>query len=436
MTHFDDELTRQLAAANPVREPELTELEKRRSEKHLQAILGDEAATAQPDDVAEAQALQSARHGKNGAGNEYGTDSDLRNRNTRGSSRNPRNSSSWTGRSQRSRWLLGAAAAVSAIALGTGVLPSLFHGHEATATAEEILHTAGESSLHAADASDIAVTAQEYLERTDRLGTEFVSTSYEVSAAGEVRTTTKQSNNAPAELQNADRSLSVEPAQLQATGADATALRALADSLDDSTARGVLKLLLHPALSSDQQKVLYELMASLDGNDLAGVEQSTTGGDDEIVTVIRDVDQLSFSVIPATGQLVRVHGLVGPEITTEVAATAIVDCVHVTGLEGPEMISTACADNNYYVDDLAWENWGADTATATGTAWINNCDPLCADGEFETFPVRLTLDSREECGYNARIYSRMALEYPENPERNEEFSIGCAQTGNTQASTT
>lgn len=387
MTHFDDELTRQLADANPVRNPELNELERRRSEKHLQAILGDARA---------------------GLGSRAG-------------------SGSGAGRSNSGRWLLGAAAAVSAIALGTGLLPNLFNGQEATATAEEILATAGESSLHAADATDIAVTAQEYLERTDRLGEEFVSTAYEVSADGQVRTSTAQSNNAPAELQNADRNLSVDPVQLQATGADTESLRALADSLDDSTARGVLKLLLHPALSSAQQKVLYELMASLDGNDLAGVEQSTTGGDDELVTVIRDVDQLSFSVIPATGQLVRVHGLVGPGITTEVSATAIVDCVHVTGLEGPEMISTACADNNYYVEDLEWENWGADTATATGTAWINNCDPLCADGEFATFPVRLTLDNREECGYNARIYSRMLLEYPENPDRNEEFSIGCAQ---------
>lgn len=387
MTHFDDELTRQLADANPVRNPELNELERRRSEKHLQAILGDARA---------------------GLGSRAG-------------------SGSGAGRSNSGRWLLGAAATVSAIALGTGLLPNLFNGQEATATAEEILATAGESSLHAADATDIAVTAQEYLERTDRLGEEFVSTAYEVSADGQVRTSTAQSDNAPAELQNADRNLSVDPVQLQATGADTESLRALADSLDDSTARGVLKLLLHPALSSAQQKALYELMASLDGNDLAGVEQSTTGGDDEVVTVIRDVDQLSFSVIPATGQLVRVHGLVGPGITTEVSATAIVDCVHVTGLEGPEMISTACADNNYYVEDLEWENWGADTATATGTAWINNCDPLCADGEFATFPVRLTLDNREECGYNARIYSRMLLEYPENPDRNEEFSIGCAQ---------
>lgn len=387
MTHFDDELTRQLGDANPVRNPELNELERRRSEKHLQAILGDARA---------------------GLGSRAG-------------------SGSGAGRSNSGRWLLGAAAAVSAIALGTGLLPSLFNGQESTATAEEILATAGESSLHAADATDIAITAQEYLERTDRLGEEFVSTAYEVSADGQVRTSTAQSNNAPAELQDANRNLSVDPVQLQATGADTESLRALADSLDDSTARGVLKLLLHPALSSEQQKALYELMASLDGNDLAGVEQSTTGGDDEVVTVIRDVDQLSFSVIPATGQLVRVHGLVGPGITTEVSATAIVDCVHVTGLEGPEMISTACADNNYYVEDLEWENWGADTATATGTAWINNCDPLCADGEFATFPVRLTLDNREECGYNARIYSRMLLEYPENPDRNEEFSIGCAQ---------
>ena len=95
MTHFDDELTRQLADANPVRNPELNELERRRSEKHLQAILGDARA---------------------GLGSRAG-------------------SGSGAGRSNSGRWLLGAAAAVSAIALGTGLLPNLFNGQEATATA-------------------------------------------------------------------------------------------------------------------------------------------------------------------------------------------------------------------------------------------------------------------------------------------------------------
>ena len=98
MTHFDDELTRQLADANPVRNPELNELERRRSEKHLQAILAD------------ARAGLGSR-----AGSGFGS-----------------------GRSNSGRWLLGAAAAVSAIALGTGLLPNLFNGQEATATAEEI----------------------------------------------------------------------------------------------------------------------------------------------------------------------------------------------------------------------------------------------------------------------------------------------------------
>ena len=115
-------------------------------------------------------------------------------------------------------------------------------------------------------------------------------------------------------------------------------------------------------------------------------------------------------------------------MTTRVEATAILGCVSVTGLEGPELISLACADNNYLVRDLKWSNWGADSARAEGTAFINDCDPNCADSGFTELPVTVTVRKPQECGYNAKLYSRLDVAYVDEPARDETFDIGCDQS--------
>ena len=120
----------------------------------------------------------------------------------------------------------------------------------------------------------------------------------------------------------------------------------------------------------------------------------------------------------------RVVGLVGPDVETTVDATAILDCVSVTGLDGPERISLACADNNYLVNQLKWSNWGAETAEADGVAIENDCDPNCAEGTFKEEKVKVVVDEREACGYHAEVYSRVRVQYPDG--REEEQQIGCA----------
>ncbi|WP_165241601.1 hypothetical protein [Corynebacterium lizhenjunii] len=315
------------------------------------------------------------------------------------------------------RWLAAAAAAVLAVAV---VVPVI--GHQApVATAVDVLQAAGEASANQPNATDTGVTNQEYLKRVDTDGTATVTTEYEV-AGGHLRQDTASTGTLSPQL----AALADGPAialESLAAATTADALARLATDTYGSLGVGSLHLLLHPGLSSQQQRLVYENLAGAGGNELAHADR--TGAPDEAVTVIRDEDQLSFTVLPSTGQLIHAHGLVGPGVTTTVEATAILGCVAVTGLEGPEDISLACADNNYLVTDLKWSRWGAETATATGTAFINDCDPFCAQGTMEEFPVTVTVRDLRTCGYNARLYSAVDVAFAD-PARNETFEVGCA----------
>lgn len=307
------------------------------------------------------------------------------------------------------------AAGVGVLALVGGVIPFVNHS-EPVAVAEVLTH-AGEAAAAQPDAADKGVTSKEYLKRVDTDGSSTATTEYSVGVDGTVNISSQ------GELPGFDPQ-PVIPAEDLMAATDRAGLETLADRFPNR-ALGALQLLLQPGLSSAQQKIVYDILAATDGNDLASASQGSHDGvgEDGLISVIRDADHVSFSILPATGQLVRVVGLVGPNVTTTVEATAILGCVSVTGLEGPDSISLACGDNNYLVKDLKWSNWGADEATAEGTAVENDCDPFCAEGTFKQTPVRVVVDKREACGYNAKVYSRIRVIYPDHEEVEE---IGCA----------
>lgn len=305
-----------------------------------------------------------------------------------------------------------AAAGVAVLALVGGVIP-LLNNSEPVASASEILTQTGEAAGAQPDALDKGITAKDYMKRVDTVGDAIAVTEYSVDAGGAVEVSSQ------GEVPGFDPQPSVNPEDL-IIASDRAGLEKLADTFPNR-ALGALELLLQPGLSSEQQKITYEILADTDGNDVGSVEGE---GEDELVTVIRDSDHVSFSVLPATGQLVRVVGLVGPDVETTVDATAILDCVSVTGLDGPERISLACADNNYLVNQLKWSNWGAETAEADGVAIENDCDPNCAEGTFKEEKVKVVVDEREACGYHAEVYSRVRVQYPDG--REEEQQIGCA----------
>jgi hypothetical protein len=79
-----------------------------------------------------------------------------------------------------------------------------------------------------------------------------------------------------------------------------------------------------------------------------------------------------------------------PAVAARAAVTYILDCVG-EPLASPASVTVACADGNQSLTDLAWTDWGADEATATGKLVANNCDPSCAEGTDVTVPAKVVV---------------------------------------------
>src|SRR4051812_1279906 len=58
----------------------------------------------------------------------------------------------------------------------------------------------------------------------------------------------------------------------------------------------------------------------------------------------------------------------------------------------PSSVILTCGDAGLIAEHLAWQNWGAASAMATGTASVNTCDPDCATGGRAQYPVTLVAD--------------------------------------------
>lgn len=62
----------------------------------------------------------------------------------------------------------------------------------------------------------------------------------------------------------------------------------------------------------------------------------------------------------------------------------------------PEAITFTCGDGGQYVDGITWSIWGINGAQGTGKYHVNSCDPSCAEGEFLSAEVEITLSELTE----------------------------------------
>lgn len=388
----DDAAFELLRAANPVQNESLSESQRQRAEEKLAQILGEEDS-----------------------GRDSGRDELARKREHK------------RARSPRPAWLA-AAACAGVLVLAGGLVIGGGNGTP-EANAEVILAQAAESSLTQEKASDVGVTTRDYIAREDADGSGTVRTTFQVNAASELETTVETDGDIAQGSVLSQWAADPQPALSAAELAEIpdTALVSYVQSHFDDSTRGALSLLLAPGLSAPQQNQLYHFLASLDGNEVVESHTAELGGEDGVETIARAEDGLEFSVLPATGQLVAVKGLMAPEVITSVDAVAVLGCVNAVGLQGPEDITLACGDNNHSVTELQWQDWGADAATASGVEWLNDCDPFCAEGTFHQTPVTVRATDLEDCGFNARVYSRLEVIYPEGSGKDSEsFPIGCA----------
>lgn len=77
----------------------------------------------------------------------------------------------------------------------------------------------------------------------------------------------------------------------------------------------------------------------------------------------------------------------------------------------PKQITTS-GDGSGYVKDLAWSNWGAAQATATGVMELNNCQPNCAQGTYTGYPATVTLAGLTPYGTGLAAYSTIVVQAP------------------------
>ena len=86
-------------------------------------------------------------------------------------------------------------------------------------------------------------------------------------------------------------------------------------------------------------------------------------------------------------------------------APTIPDCF--AQVVAPKAMVLACGDGNLSLEGLTWHGWGTETATATGNARANDCDPYCAAGTFRTYPVSVTASDPHTCLGGRRQYTHL-----------------------------
>jgi hypothetical protein len=77
----------------------------------------------------------------------------------------------------------------------------------------------------------------------------------------------------------------------------------------------------------------------------------------------------------------------------------------------PSLMTLSCADGNYGLAGMKWQNWGAATTRGSGTARANDCTPNCAAGKIQNFPVVATTSAIRTCRSGRKQYTQLVLNY-------------------------
>ena len=76
----------------------------------------------------------------------------------------------------------------------------------------------------------------------------------------------------------------------------------------------------------------------------------------------------------------------------------------------PKTITVFCADAGVVINKIRYKKYNSRTATGTGTATVNLCEPNCAAGNTQNFKVRFKLYRVTQCG-DAYQYRRLRVRY-------------------------
>ncbi len=88
----------------------------------------------------------------------------------------------------------------------------------------------------------------------------------------------------------------------------------------------------------------------------------------------------------------------------------VINCIET--VSQPAELVLYCADAGQILTDITWDSWGGDSATGQGKSVTNTCEPNCAEGEFVTVDVAITLYDLVE-SEGKLVYSKVNMVYSE-----------------------
>jgi hypothetical protein len=78
----------------------------------------------------------------------------------------------------------------------------------------------------------------------------------------------------------------------------------------------------------------------------------------------------------------------------------------------PVSVVLTCGDGGFVAEDLVWSDWGGARPQASGTVSVNDCDPDCATGGRDEYPVTLEASELRDCRYGKAQYTRVTYSFP------------------------
>lgn len=88
----------------------------------------------------------------------------------------------------------------------------------------------------------------------------------------------------------------------------------------------------------------------------------------------------------------------------------VINCIE--AVSQPSELVLYCADAGQILTSISWSSWGDDTASGTGQSVTNTCMPNCAEGDFVTVDVDLTLYDLVE-SEGRLVYRKVNMVYSE-----------------------
>jgi hypothetical protein len=78
----------------------------------------------------------------------------------------------------------------------------------------------------------------------------------------------------------------------------------------------------------------------------------------------------------------------------------------------PRTVIVFCADGGMVVRRIDWTSWGDLRAHGDSRrAWVNDCEPNCAEGDFDRYHVRLLLRRVRTCPDGRHAFTRMRVRF-------------------------